>query len=35
MKITAAEISSYPEIGNNRVEDISYTSLQDETYGKV
>lgn len=35
MKITASEISTYPEVGNNRVENISYTPPQDETPGKV
>ncbi len=35
MKITAPEISTYPEVGNNRVENISYTPSQDQTSGKV
>ncbi|MGK7922212.1 MAG: type ISP restriction/modification enzyme, partial [Trichodesmium sp.] len=35
MKITTSEISSYPEVGNNRVENISYTPSQDQTAGKV
>ena len=35
MKITASEISSYPEVGNNQVENISYTPSKDEISGKV
>ncbi|MDJ0557245.1 MAG: hypothetical protein QNJ68_22925 [Microcoleaceae cyanobacterium MO_207.B10] len=35
MKITISEISNYPKVGNNQVENISYIPSQDETSGKV